>query len=128
MRMKTFLTRSRLNGAADEEIVLDGAGQMRRVDRDDARVVQAGGAADGVEQVADQHHVQHLFTRDVANQAGNLRVGGAVQAVAGGQVRRDRRQLQFKRGLQHVAQAVGLFQPREQLRLESDHGSAPLAA
>src|SRR3569833_396902 len=68
-------------------------------------MVEARRAADGVQDVGGQSHVQHLFDGDAETDVAGLVVLAVVQGVKGGQVRRYGRVLEFDGPLQMTSQA-----------------------
>ena len=81
--------------------------QEGRICRQHARRVDRGRAADRVEHVRDQRHVQHLLHEDAAHELRGRRVGVLADGVQRTQVGRDRRVLELERPLQMLAQRFG---------------------
>jgi hypothetical protein len=81
--------------------------QEGRICRQHARRVDRGRAADRVEHVRDQRHVQHLLHEDAAHDLRGRRVGVLADGVQRTQVGRDRRVLELERPLQMLVQRFG---------------------
>ena len=80
--------------------------QGARIARHEAGAADRRSAANGVEHVGGEHHVQHLLHHDAFDQLGGFQVAGTTERVEGAQVRRDRAVLQFDRRLQSSPQLI----------------------
>jgi hypothetical protein len=80
--------------------VQDTVGKLRRIAADEIRVGPPGSAAEGVEQVGDEGHVQHLLQHDAADRVVGGLVGTGLDRVHRGQIRRDGEVLDLQRALE----------------------------
>jgi len=111
---------------AHRESLLHVAGEHARVGRDGARAGEARGTPDGVEEVGDQRHVQHLLRHHVDDELG--RPGAAVlDRPEGVEVRRDGGQLQLEGLLEAVPDVVDVGEGGSQGagRAHLRHGAPP---
>jgi hypothetical protein len=94
--------------------------QVERVGGDEARLVDDGLAADGVEDVGGEDHVQHLLDEDGADDLHGLDVRAVLDGVERGEVGRDGRVLDEQGAAQELVQLREVLHPRLDRHLALD--------